>query len=58
MRIEVIKMLKNHFPLNSFRDFHIKKEKNYLIKKINKWWHEDNYDLGIEKCIKKINSLF
>ena len=57
MRIELLKMLKNHFPINSFQDFIIKNEKNNLIKQVNNWWLEDNYVLGI-KCMKRINNFF
>ena len=58
MRKEFLKMIKNHFPIHSFQDFHIKEEKNLLVKQVNKWWHEENYVLGIEKCMNKINSFF
>ena len=58
MRIEILKMLKNPYKINSFRDFHNPRLKNNLLKKINEWWIEDNYVLGIEKCMNKVDKCF
>jgi len=58
MRIEILKMLKNPYKKNSLRDFHNPPLKNDLIKKIKEWWIEDNYVLGIEKCMNKVDKCF
>ena len=32
-------------------------EINILINTIRKWWIEDSYELGLNKCMNKIDSL-
>jgi len=32
-------------------------EINILISTIRKWWIEDSYELGLNKCMNKIDSL-
>ena len=50
-------MLKNKFKLNSIVDSKNPGQFNILIKSINNWWIEDQYELGIKKCMNKINAL-
>ena len=57
IRIELLKMLKNKFILNSIVDSKNPGQFNILIKSINNWWIEDQYELGIKKCMNKINEL-
>ena len=58
MRNEILKMFKNKYVINSLRDFHNPLLKNNLIMKINEWWIKDNYFLGIQKCMNKVNEYF
>ena len=58
IRSEVLKMLKNKYPINSLSDFRNSTLKNNLIKKINDWWIQDDYYLGIQKCIKEVDKYF
>jgi hypothetical protein len=58
MRNEILKMFKNPYVINSLRDFNNLSLKNDLIKQINEWWIEDNYFLGIQKCMNKVNKYF
>ena len=58
IRSEVLKMLKNKYPINSLSDFSNSTLKNNLIKKINDWWIQDDYYLGIQKCIKEVDKYF
>ena len=57
IRNELLKMLKNKFRLNSFVDSKNPNQLNTLIKTINHWWTEDHYELGLQKCMNKINEL-
>ena len=58
MRNEINKMLKNKYKMNSLLDYKNPTKKNVLIKKVNEWWIQDNYNLGIDTCISKINHFF
>ena len=58
MRIELLKMLKNLFPKNSFSNFKNPMIKNELLVHIDKWWAEDDYSLGINKCMNEVNKYF
>ena len=51
-------MLKNPFPINSFRNFHNKKIKNDLIININEIWTEKKYLLGLNRCINEVEKYF
>ena len=55
---ELIKMFNNPYKINSFCNYRDPKQKNNLVKKINQWWLEDKYEIGINKCFKEINKLF
>ena len=55
---EIIKMFNNPYKINSFCNYNDHNKKNYLIKKINQWWLEEKYNIGIKKCFKKIDDLF
>ena len=57
IRNEILKMFKNEFKINSFYNLDDSKNINNLIKTINHWWIEDNYELGLKKCINKINEI-
>jgi len=58
MRNEILKMFKNPYPKNSFADSQNLNEKNYLINTINQWWIKEKFNLGIEKCLNKVNNYF
>ena len=51
-------MLKNTFNKNSFVSFANSNEVNDLIKSIKQWWIEDNYFLGIQKCMNEVDKYF
>ena len=44
------------YPKNSFADSQNLNEKNYLINTINEWWIKEKFNLGIEKCLNKVNN--
>ena len=63
IRIEILKMLKNPYCINSYSNIIFSKDsskENILFQKIRNWWNEDSYDLGND-CIKsfkqEINKL-
>ena len=59
IRNEILKMLKNPFPLNSFCQMNNPKEKNYWLKMTNKHFIDCKYDLGFKRCLNEIiNKLF
>ena len=58
IRSEILRMLKNKYAINSLSDFHNPALKNDLIKKINDWWIQDDYHLGIQKCMNEVNKYF
>ena len=55
---ELIKMFNNPHKINSFCNYQNPKQKNYLLKKINQWWLEEKYEIGLKKCFKEIDKLF
>jgi len=60
IRNELIKMLKNFFPINSFAKKNIKNKfvENDFIQILEKWWIKDNYQIGLQslkECRKIIN---
>ncbi len=57
IRNELLKMLKNKFVLNSIVDSKNPNQLNTLIKTIKHWWTEDQFELGLHKCMNKINEL-
>ena len=57
MRNEILKMFKNPYTINSLRDFNNLSIKNNLIKQINEWWIEDNYELGLNHCLNKVYKI-
>ena len=57
IRDELLKMLKNEFKMNSIFKQQNYNEINILINTIRKWWIEDSYELGLNKCMNKIDSL-
>ena len=57
MRNELLKMLKHKFKMNSFLNLRNFNEANTLIQTIREWWIKDQYKLGINKCMNKINEL-
>ena len=44
--------------INSLSDFHNPTLKNDLIQKINDWWIQDDYHLGIQKCMNEVDKHF
>ena len=57
IRIEILKMLNNFFPINSFFHNYEKKQKRQWLELTEKHFVETNYDLGIKKCLNKVNLL-
>ena len=57
LRQEILKIFRNPFPLNSFFYNIANKEKRFWIKQINKHFIENKYELGLKKCINKIDAL-
>ena len=57
IRQELLKMLKNKYKMNSFVNPKNLNESNILINTIRKWWIEDSYELGLNKCMNKIEAL-
>ena len=57
MRHELLKMLKNKFKMNSILNPQNSNEANTLINTIREWWTEDQYELGLHKCMNKIDKL-
>ena len=51
-------MFYNPHNINAFCNYQNPKQKNYLLKKINLWWLEEKYEIGLKKCFKKIDKLF
>ena len=58
MRVEIIKMLKNPYAINSFRDFTNPFQKNDLIKMIYDLRNKKKIDSSFLKCIDEIEKLF
>tara|TARA_Y100001970_G_C14220939_1_gene852628 strand:+ start:521 stop:1312 length:792 start_codon:yes stop_codon:yes gene_type:complete len=58
IRVEILKMLKNPYPLNSFCKIHNLKEKNYWLKMTNKHFEQTKYNLGLKQCLNKVDKLF
>ena len=57
LRQEILKIFRNPFPLNSFFYNIANKEKRFWINQINKHFIESKYELGLKKCINKIDTL-
>ncbi len=57
LRQEILKMFNNSFPLNSFYDDINHKEKKYWIELTKKHFIKTKYDLGLNKCLNKIDML-
>ena len=57
MRHELLKMLKNNFKMNSILNQQNSNEANTLINTIREWWTEDQYKLGLYKCMNRIEEL-
>ena len=58
IRMEILKMFNNPFALNSFCNQLNSKEKNYWLKLTTKHFLDNNYKLGLEKCLNKVDLLF
>mgnify|MGYP001156838855 FL=1 len=58
IRNEILKMLKNPFPLNSFSNFHNPEKKYYWLEKTTQHFLKQKYQLGIEKCLNKVDEFF
>ena len=50
-------MLKNTFSKNSFVSFTKPNEANALTKTIKQWWTEDNYKLGLDRCMNRVEKI-
>lgn len=57
IRDELLKILKNKFKMNSIVKQQNSRETNTLINTIREWWIEDQYELGLRKCMNKIDAL-
>jgi len=58
IRMEILKMFNNPFALNSFCNQLNPQEKNYWLKLTTKYFLDNNYKLGLEKCLNKVDILF
>jgi len=57
IKTELLKMFKNKFILNSITDLDDQNRPNILIQTIKKWWIEDKFQIGIDECISKIDTI-
>ena len=57
IRSELLKMLKNKYKMNSIFSLQNSNKVNTLIHMIREWWSEDQYELGLHKCMNKIDEL-
>lgn len=58
MRNEIIKMLKNAFPKNSFINYKNPSLRNSLISNVNNFWKKENYLLGLSRCMNMVDKYF
>ena len=58
IRVEILKMLQNPFPINSFCNHSNLKQKNLWLKITTNHFINQKYMLGLEKCLNKVNQLF
>ena len=58
IRMEILKMFNNPFALNSFCNQLNPQEKNYWLKLTTKYFLDNNYKLGLEKCLNIIDFFF
>ena len=58
IRSEILKMLKNPFPLNSFANPSSLKKKTYWLEMTRQHFLEINYKLGLNKCLNLVEKLF
>ena len=57
IRQEILKMFDTPFPLNSFFDRENSMKKRYWIDLVTKHFIKSNYEIGLKKCLNKINLL-
>lgn len=57
LRREILKMFNTPFPLNSFFDRENSMKKRYWIDLVTKHFIKSNYEIGLKKCLNKINLL-
>ena len=57
MRQEILKMFHTSFPINSFFNMNNKIEKKYWIELICKHFIKTKYEIGLNKCLNKIDLL-
>ena len=58
MRNEILKMFNKPYSINSFINNHDKLNKNHWIFILNDYWRKKNYELGLKKCLNKIDRFF
>ena len=58
VRKEILKMFDNPFPIHSFCSNNNKLEKNYWVLATKKNFSLRNYELGITKCLNRVEVLF
>ena len=58
IRKEILKMFNNFFPINSFCSHKNRNEKNEWVKITNQHFKNTNYNLGLNKCLNKIDLFF
>ena len=57
IRQEILKMFNSSFPLNSFFENKKISKKKYWVKLIEKHFLRVNYDIGLNRCLNKIDLL-
>ena len=58
IRIEILKMLKNPYPMNSFVNKNNQKKKKLWLIMTEKHFLDQKYNIGLDKCLNKVNELF
>mgnify|MGYP006095031787 CR=1 FL=1 len=58
IRQEILKMFKSSFPMNCFFDKKNTSKKKYWIESVKEHFTKTGYDIGLNKCLNKIDLLF
>tara|TARA_Y100000590_G_C15516880_1_gene937721 strand:- start:138 stop:929 length:792 start_codon:yes stop_codon:yes gene_type:complete len=58
IRVEILKMLNNFFPINSFSNNCKKKQKRKWLDLTQRHFIKTKYDLGLKKCLNQVDQLF
>ena len=57
IRQEILKIFNSPFPLNSFFNNKKNMEKRYWVESIKKHFIKTNYEIGLTRCLNKIDLL-